>query len=247
MTLSWFDAFAKDYDAWYREKLGSFVDKVQKQLIEELAKPEAGEITLDIGSGTGNYSIWLARKGLYVTAIDESKEMMAISKKKVEKDNLNIDMYLGKAESLPFTENSFDLVVSVTTIEFVDNPAQVLREAIRVLKPGGRLVIGVLTKDSPWGDFYQSKIKEDPNNVYAKAHLFTEEELCKLLNMHYVLKKGLYVDPLDEFDEKVACKIEQKKQYEQANRAGFYVIRWIRRQNDDIMSAFTLSSWNERI
>ncbi|MFW6120798.1 MAG: class I SAM-dependent methyltransferase, partial [Petrotogales bacterium] len=173
-------------------------------------------------------SIWLARKGLYVTAIDESKEMLAIAKKKAKKDNLNIDVYLGKAESLPFSENIFDLVVSITSIEFVDNPPNVLREAIRVLKSGGRLVIGVLTKDSPWGEFYQSKIKRDPNNVYARAHLFTEEELDKLLNSNYVLKKGLYIDPMKEFDEKEAWKIEQKKQDEQANRAGFFAIRWIK-------------------
>lgn len=224
--MSWFDAFAKDYDDWYREKLGSFVDKVQKQLIEELAKPKAGERALDIGSGTGNYSIWLAKKGLEVTAIDESREMITIAKKKAEKDNLNIDLYLGKGESLPFAENSFDLVVSVTTIEFVHNPTKVLREAISVLKPGGRLVIGVLTKDSPWGEFYQSKVNRDPNNVYAKSHLFTEEKLDKLLNMHYVLKKGLYIDPLEEFDEKEAWKREQRKQDEQANRAGFFAIMW---------------------
>lgn len=226
--MSWFDTFAKDYDDWYREKLGSFVDKVQKQLIEDLAEPKAGEKALDIGSGTGNYAIWLAKKGLEVTAIDESREMITIAKKKAEKDNLNIHLYLGKGESLPFSQNSFDLVVSVTTIEFVDNPAQVLREAIRVLKPGGRLVIGVLTKDSPWGEFYQSKIKRDPNNVYAKAHLFTEEEIYELLNTHYVLKKGLYIDPLEEFDEKEAWKREQTKQDEQANRAGFFAIRWIK-------------------
>jgi ubiquinone/menaquinone biosynthesis C-methylase UbiE len=226
--VSWFDTFAKDYDDWYREKLGSFVDKVQKQLIEKLAEPKAGEKALDIGSGTGNYSIWLAKKGLEVTAIDESREMITIAKKKAEKDNFNIDLYLGKGESLPFSENSFDLVVSVTTIEFVDNPAQVLREAIRVLKPGGRLVIGVLTKDSPWGEFYQSKIKRDPNNVYAKAHLFTEGEIDELLNTDYVLKKGLYIYPLEEFDEKEAWKREQRKQDEQSNGAGFIAIRWIK-------------------
>ncbi|TYB91501.1 MAG: methyltransferase domain-containing protein [Kosmotoga sp.] len=228
ITLSWFDAFAKNYDDWYRGKLGRFIDKVQKQLIEKLAEPKAGEKALDIGSGTGNYSIWLAKKALEVTAIDESREMMAIAKKKAKKDNLNIELYLGKAESLPFSESIFDLVVSITSIEFVDNPPKVLREAIRVLKPGGRLVIGVLTKDSPWGKFYQSKIKGDPNNVYAKAHLFTEEEIDELLNTHYVLKKGLYIDPLEEFDEKEAWKREQSKQDEQSNGAGFYVIRWIK-------------------
>ncbi len=223
--MAWFDAFAQHYDGWYQSELGSFVDKVQKQLIEEAAELKINEKVLDIGSGTGNYSLWLAQRGLEVTAIDQSKEMMNIAKKKAEEKNRRIEWILENAQYLPFEDNSFDLVISVTAIEFMDNPTHVIQEAMRVLKPNGRLVIGVLTKESAWGDMYK-KAAEDPMSIFAKAHLYTEEEIPKLLSQDFILKKGLYISPTEEFDIEMAWETEKKNQAALAERAGFFVIRW---------------------
>ncbi|MFV9511327.1 class I SAM-dependent methyltransferase [Tepidibacillus sp. LV47] len=224
--MAWFDAFAKDYDQWYESKLGSFVDQVEKELIEEMAKPKENEKVLDLGAGTGTYSLWLARRGLKVTALDQSKEMLNIAQEKAEKEGLKIDWHLGDAHQLPFENETFDLVVSVTAIEFMDDPNKVLFEAMRVLKPNGRLVIGLLSKESPWGELYTKKAKEDPNNLFAKAHLYQEEEIETLLPYPFQLKKGLYLPPVMEFDEKEAKKREQVKQAKQEQGAGFFVIRW---------------------
>lgn len=224
--MAWFDAFAQHYDCWYQKKLGSFVDQVQKQLIEDIAEPKANETVLDIGSGTGNYSLWLAQKGLRVSAIDQSQEMMSIAQKKAEKENVKIAWYLEDAQSLPFSDNTFDLVISVTAIEFMDDPKQVLQEGMRALKQNGRLVIGVLTKESPWGELYQKAAEEDPANIFAKAHLYTEKEIDTLLFKDFKLKKGLYIPPMEEFDLETAWETEKKQQEVQAERAGFFVIRW---------------------
>ncbi|MFX0560374.1 class I SAM-dependent methyltransferase [Tepidibacillus infernus] len=224
--MAWFDAFAKDYDTWYQTKLGNFVDRVEKELIESLASPKQGEKVLDIGSGTGTYSLWLARKGLNVIAIDQSVEMMKVAKEKAEAEKLSIDWNLGDAHYLPFLGNSFDLVISVTAIEFMDQPQLVLREAMRVLKPNGRLVVGLLTKKSPWGELYRQKAIEDPNNLFAKAHLYTEKELEDLLPYPLTIKKGLYLPPVLEFNEKDAWQQEKEKQELQAEQAGFFAVRW---------------------
>lgn len=224
--MAWFDNFAKDYDGWYLSKLGKFVDDVEKSLLQELADFCNGDNALDIGAGTGTYSIWLGKKGLNVTALDQSTEMMKVAKDKAEKEGLNINRILGDAHNLPFSDNTFDLVISVTAIEFMDNPKRVLEEAMRVLKPNGKLVIGVLTKESPWGELYQAVAKENPNNLFAKAHLYTEEEIADLLPYSYTIKKGLYIEPKQEFNLDEANKIEMEKQREQAARAGFYAICW---------------------
>lgn len=224
--MAWFDNFASDYDNWYQSKLGNFVDKVEKRLIEDLAGFKKGEKVLDLGSGTGNYSIWLAKKGLYVTGVDQSKGMMNIAKKKVEEDNLSIDWIEADATQLPFPDGSFDIVISVTAIEFMDDIKGVLMEAKRVLNTNGRLIIGVLTKNSPWGKLYQQMAELDKDNLFAKAHLFLEEELPDLLPQQYKLKKGLYIPPVEEFNEDDAWEVENNKQMEQADSAGFFVIRW---------------------
>lgn len=224
--MAWFDSFAKDYDSWYLSKLGKFVDDVEKNLLQELADFSKGDNVLDIGAGTGTYSIWLGKKGLDVTALDQSTEMMKVAKDKADKEGLDINWILGDAHNLPFSDNTFDLVISVTAIEFMDNPKRVLEEAMRVLKPKGKLIIGVLTKDSPWGELYQAVAKEDPSNLFAKAHLYTEEEIADLLPYSYSIKRGLYIEPKQEFNLDEANKIEMENQREQAARAGYYVIRW---------------------
>ncbi|TCS79412.1 class I SAM-dependent methyltransferase [Tepidibacillus fermentans] len=224
--MAWFDSFAKDYDQWYESNLGRFVDRVEKKLIEEMAKPEKNEQVLDMGAGTGTYSLWLAKKGLQVTAVDQSKEMLKIAQDKAEKEGLNIEWQIGDAHQLPFKDGTFDLVVSVTAVEFMDHPKKALREAMRVLKPNGRLVIGVLTKESSWGELYTQKAEEDPNNLFAKAHLYREEEIETLLPYSFQLKKGLYLPPVMQFDEKEAEKIERERQGKQEKGAGFFVIRW---------------------
>ena len=80
--MAWFDAFAKDYDQWYESKLGRFVDRIEKGMIESLAQPKRGEEALDLGAGTGNYSLWLADQGVHVTGLDPSREMLAIAREK---------------------------------------------------------------------------------------------------------------------------------------------------------------------
>ena len=224
--VAWFDSFARDYDQWYLSKIGNFIDKVEKELIADLAKFNIGENVLDIGSGTGTYSIWMNKLGLNVTSIDQSKEMINIAKEKASKEKLNIDWILGDAHVLPFPNQSFDLVVSVTAIEFMDNYRVVLNEAMRVLKPNGRLVIGVLTKNSPWGELYQEMAKNDPNNLFSRAHLFTEDEVVNLFDAEFKLKKGLYIPPSDNFNEEDAWISERKLQEAQAENAGFFAIRW---------------------
>lgn len=226
--VAWFDAFAKDYDEWYKSKLGHFVDTVEKQLILELAEPKKDQKVLDIGAGTGNYSLWMAKNGLQVTAVDQSLEMMKKAKEKAVKDGLSINWMLEDAHALPFQDGQFDLIVSVTAIEFMDQPKYVLMEAMRVLKPNGRLVIGLLTKESPWGELYQAMVKEDPTHLFAKAHLYTEEEIKQLLPYPFLLKKGLYITPVEEFDLEQALLKEKEQQEKQSNRAGFFAVRWIK-------------------
>ncbi|MGB4131105.1 MAG: methyltransferase domain-containing protein, partial [Tepidanaerobacteraceae bacterium] len=68
--MSIFDPEAKTYDIWYDTKMGAFADMVQTKLAFELFEPKKGMHVLDVGCGTGNFSIKLAKMGLKVTGID---------------------------------------------------------------------------------------------------------------------------------------------------------------------------------
>ncbi|NJO92077.1 MAG: methyltransferase domain-containing protein [Chloroflexia bacterium] len=69
-----FDKEATSYDGWYQTEKGKLIDEVETSLAIELLQPKRGMKVLDVGCGTGNYSIKLAKAGCNVTAIDVSQK-----------------------------------------------------------------------------------------------------------------------------------------------------------------------------
>ncbi len=76
---------------------------------------------------------------------------------------------------------SFDLVLLMVTLCFVDYPEDVLREAYRVLSPGGRLVLGLILRESPWAAFYQEKGRRG-HPLYQRARFYSLPELREMLS-----------------------------------------------------------------
>lgn len=90
---------------------------------------------LDIGCGGGYLTNYLARKGHIVSGVDLSEKSLAIAKKYDE--TKSVDYRRASAYELPFGEETFDAVSAMDLLEHVENPAQVVKEASRVLKKGG--------------------------------------------------------------------------------------------------------------
>ena len=90
-----------------------------------------------------------------------------------------IEVVNGVAEDLPFADGRFDHALIVTTICFVDSPAEMFAEARRVLKPGGRLVIGFIDRDSAMGQDYLAHQTE--NVFYREATFYSADEVARLL------------------------------------------------------------------
>ena len=141
---------AKSYDNWYKTALGALCDKLEKEIIFSLGSVRQGESVLDVGCGTGNYLVDLAERGAWVVGVDSSPNMLEIAESKLGKRGYTFQLRLAEAETLPFGDNTFDLVLSVLSLEFVNSPQDAVSEMFRVIKPGGRLVIGTLNKYSLW-------------------------------------------------------------------------------------------------
>lgn len=170
----------KDYDAWYETPIGRLSDRFEKELVFSLIEIKHGEAALDVGCGTGNYTIELARKGAKVIGIDSSEEMVAYARIKAKKANIETSFHAADAMNLPFQDSSFDTVISNGLLCFLKEPEKALMEMRRVLKPGGRMVIGVLNRWSPWALFRRVKgfFKD---TLYNQAHFISPPELEGLI------------------------------------------------------------------
>ncbi|KYH33232.1 class I SAM-dependent methyltransferase [Neomoorella mulderi] len=172
-----FDHKASDYDDWYKRPLGALVDRVEKEPVYAYLEPRAGEHILDVGCGTGNFSLELARLGVKVTGIDISEPMLATARCKAAAAGLEIEFLHADAMNLPFADNTFDKIVSVTALEFAPDLQAVLAESYRVLKPGGRMVIGLIGGNSLWSRHYEARAAREPDCLFRYAKFYTLPEL----------------------------------------------------------------------
>jgi len=115
-----------------------------RTLIEE-AELRPGEAVLEVGCGSGVLARWLARRTAgrnRITGVDINPYLLGEAKALARQEGLEgaIEFRDGNAEALPFSDNSFEVVMSVTVIEEVDAD-QTLAEMVRVTKPGGRVAV----------------------------------------------------------------------------------------------------------
>ena len=110
-------------------------------VLHDLVATGAGKQALDVGTGTGQFAVYLAQKSFAVTGVDLSEEMIATARRNAAQEELSIVFQTGDAEHLDFTDNTFDVVVSRNLLWTLPRPDQALKEWQRVLKPGGKLVI----------------------------------------------------------------------------------------------------------
>ncbi len=174
MYNNYFDKIADKYDSWYQSRVGKYVDLTEKIQVFSLLKDSSG-IVLDLGCGTGNYTVELFKRSFKVIGCDVSKEMLRIAKNKLPE----VVLIRANAYKLPFKKDSFDIVLSITMFEFIKNPEEILKEVYRILKPGGKFILGTMNQRSLW--FIFKKLKSlFVETAYRYANFYTPGRLKKL-------------------------------------------------------------------
>jgi len=94
----------------------------------------------DLGCGTGALAAELAPRVRKVVAVDRSAEMLRAARKRLAGAR-NVEIHEARLEALPLADASCDAALAVLVLSYLEEPAAALREAARVLRPGGRLVV----------------------------------------------------------------------------------------------------------
>jgi ubiquinone/menaquinone biosynthesis C-methylase UbiE len=159
-----FDKYYKDYDNWFFEHELAY--KAEINLIKRLIPKGNG---LEVGVGTGKFAIPFGIKD----GVEPSDKMAQIAEEK------GIRVVKGVAEDLPYDDSSFDFILLVTTICFVDDPLKTLKEAQRVIKPDGYIIIGFVDRESTIGQEYEKY--KDKSKFYSSAIFYSSKQIVDFL------------------------------------------------------------------
>lgn len=161
-----FEQNVERYEAWFDHYRLAYESELMT--IRELL-PERGE-GLEVGVGTGRFAVPLGVR----VGVEPSRTMGQLA---IEK---GVEVRFGVAENLPCEDGSFDYLLLVVTVCFLDDVYLSLREAYRVLRPGGYILIGFIDRLSSLGRTYE-ELKEH-NVFYREATFFSTDEVVFFLS-----------------------------------------------------------------
>ena len=130
------------YEAWYHTPRGHWIGDREFILLQSLLRADKGGLLLDVGCGTGHFSRRFARLGLSVSGIDPDPAALKFARTQ----GSDVHYMQGNAQELPFSDNALDYTIAVTSICFIEEPLQVLREMWRVTRHA--MVLGLLNRHS---------------------------------------------------------------------------------------------------
>lgn len=177
---------------YYAHKLSSGPEADLRREFADFLAPPPGARVLDVGCGPGHLARELARRGCRVSAVDRGRRLLRIARKLAARESSAVEFFRARGERLPFPDASFELTIATTVIYWVERPREVLREMVRVTRPGGAVATldpHVSMSVASVRDYARQKHlnETDTQKLVAWAHAsercwrFREEELRALL------------------------------------------------------------------
>lgn len=168
-ATSIFDTEADRYDAWFDTPDGRTLFENELQAVRLLWRVEYRP-ALEVGVGSGRFAQALGVE----FGVDPAAGSLRLAGQR------GINVTRARGEALPFADGSFAGVLVLTTLCFADDAPSLMREAARVLRSGGHMLIGDIPADSLWGEHYLRK-KAEKHPFYESARFYTVDELARML------------------------------------------------------------------
>lgn len=184
-----FDKNAEAYDLWYEQHKAAFQSEAEAI---RLSLPPGESHGIEVGLGTGRFCVALGIK----EGVEPAAGMREIARAR------GIEVMNGVAEKLPYRDMHFDFVLMSTCVGYLQDIEQSFREAYRVLKRGGRIILGSLEKNGIIAKSYEARRSE--SEFYHSVTFFDTEKLVERLRTAgfsgFEFRQTLF-GPLDEIQE----------------------------------------------
>ncbi|MCR4378483.1 MAG: class I SAM-dependent methyltransferase [Rhodospirillales bacterium] len=169
------DIDPSSYERWRQTDLGAITERLEHDLIIDMLPSLEGKRVLDVGCGDGALTEKLSHLGAVAVGVDTSSAMIAAAQTRKKGTFHVID-----AMALPFPDGAFDVVTAVTVLCVCGEPDKMIKEMARVLRPGGRLLIGELGRWSLWALLRRIRALLG-NRLWRQSRFFTQSQLTALV------------------------------------------------------------------
>jgi ubiquinone/menaquinone biosynthesis C-methylase UbiE len=147
-----------------------------------LRELNGAEDVLSIGCGPAIIEAGLAEHGFNVTGLDISKEALGCAPDTVR-------TVIGPAEKMDFADSSFDAVIYIASLQFIENYKQAIKQTARVLKPGGKLLVMLL---NPQSRFYKEKVS-NPASYVSRIKRTDLKELERTIAEYFSIQTEFFL------------------------------------------------------
>jgi ubiquinone/menaquinone biosynthesis C-methylase UbiE len=221
-----FDTWPEKYDRWFESPIGRVIRECESRLLLEMVEPSRGERILDVGCGTGIFTIDLLAAGSQVTGLELSLPMLRRAGQKAA--GYPFDPVQGDMRRLPFADGSFDKAVSVTAIEFLEDARPAVAEFFRVTRPGGIVVVASLNSLSPWAVRRKAAAKEG-HPIFEHAFFRSPAEMAELAPFPVSIRTAVHFRKNDDPD--LAAEVERDGEARGLDTGAFLIARWEKPRN----------------
>ncbi|MDK2957458.1 MAG: hypothetical protein PWQ57_2956 [Desulfovibrionales bacterium] len=218
-----FDSWTTQYDHWFETPVGALVKQYEFDMLEDLLRPAPGEKILDVGCGTGIFTLGILDSGAEITGVDISEPMLQSAVMKTRGRPFQVaccDMC-----ALPFADNCFDKVFSMTALEFVENASKAVAELERVARKGGVIVLTTLNSLSPWAE-RRLKAGREGHRLFQNIYFRSPQDMRSLVSTPSIVKTAIHFlkeDPPDRIP-----RIENQGRLEQSEKGAFLAVQWVK-------------------
>lgn len=216
-----FDEWPEQYDQWFNTPIGQLVKRYESELVLDMLAPLPGEHILDVGCGTGIFTEDMFTTEAEIVGLDISLPMLQRAKRKLI--NRSFTAVIGDIVDLPFSDETFNKVCSITALEFVKDGGRAAAELNRVTRKNGTVVVATLNSLSPWAKKREERAQTE-KTIFDHAIFRSPEDLVSIIPETPVIQTAIHFQQDDAPGK--AAKIEREGCQQKRETGAFIAACW---------------------